>query len=584
LPFEERLGASVAGAGTVAFRVWAPRATSVRLEVAGREHAMSHVGLGVWETEERADHGDDYRFCLDGQPWPDPCSRWQPDGIRGPSRVLDPDALARTGPPAIVDRERLVISEIHIGTFTDEGTFDAAIPHLTALAELGVTAIELMPVNQFPGARGWGYDGVFPAAAQCSYGGPEGLARLVGAAHRLGLAVLLDVVYNHVGADGGDAITAYGPYLDDGRSSPWGSAVNYDGPGSGAVREWALQSAEHWIRDLGVDGLRVDALHAIEDGSARHLCAELTDRVRALHPGALLVAESGLNDPRTLRPTSVGGWGFDCDWADDFHHALHTVVTGESDGWYVDYGSITHLAKAFRDPYVYDGGYMTYRQRRFGAPAPDCAAHQFVVFDQNHDQVGNRPQGDRPPASTRALSLLCTLFSPSTPMLFMGEEYGEDAPFPFFTDHVDEDIGRATQQGRREEFAGVAAWATTAVLDPEDPATFQLARLTRVVDEQVQRVARTMLALRPELPPGRPDAVETVCDHGLVVRRGAHALVANFGDEPLEVAGGTSVVVSSAPVGASGERGLHLPPRTGVVLALPASNDADPLIVRTASP
>ncbi|HSD80917.1 MAG TPA: malto-oligosyltrehalose trehalohydrolase, partial [Solirubrobacteraceae bacterium] len=439
-PWERPLGATPVDDGHAEFRVWAPRPEHVAVRVRGQDHPLAEEGFGVFAARLEARHGDDYELVLDGTALPDPCSRWQPHGLRGPSRVLDPARLGLAVPRMGVALDELVLYELHVGTFTPAGTFDAAVEHLPALRELGVTAIEVMPIGEFPGGRGWGYDGVYVGAAQSSYGGPEGFARLVDGAHRAGLAVVLDVVYNHVGASGTQAMEAFGPYFTHKHETSWGMAINFDDADCDPVRAWVLQSAERWIRDLRVDGLRLDAIHAIHDESARPVLAELAERVHARDRRAVVIAESGQNDPRVVRPRREGGLGHDAVWADDFHHALRVLVTGDDDGYYEEFGAVADLAKAFHRPFVHDGQYSTFRRRRFGAPAPDRRPEQFVVFDQNHDQVGNRAMGDRLPAAARPLAAFCTLLSPFTPMLFMGEEYGEDAPFVFFADHIDDEI------------------------------------------------------------------------------------------------------------------------------------------------
>ncbi len=343
--------------------------------------------------------GDDYRFVLDdGRRFPDPCSRCQPEGVRGPSRVVDPAAFAWTADGWTgLRRDALVIYELHVGTFTPEGTFAAAAGRLADLRDLGVTAIELMPVATFPGARNWGYDGLYAWAPHPAYGGPEGLAALVDAAHGHGLGVILDVVYNHLGP-GSEALEAFGPYLTGRYGTPWGDAVNFDDRDSGAVREWAIQNACMWVRDYRIDGLRVDAVHAIHDEGARHLVAELCERVAAASDGAAVtIAESDLNDPRVVREHGLGGWGFDAQWSDDFHHALHARLTGERDGYYADYADLAALAAATGRPFVYQGGYSAFRRRRHGAPDGGVPAERFVVCSQNHDQIGNRALGERPP-------------------------------------------------------------------------------------------------------------------------------------------------------------------------------------------
>jgi maltooligosyltrehalose trehalohydrolase len=449
-------------------------------------HDLQPAGYGIWEAEVDAAPGDDYYFRLDGRRHADPMSRWQQKGLRGPSRVVDPASFEWTdagwnGVPL----DELVLYELHVGTFTEEGTFDAVIPHLKALRKLGVGAIELMPVSEFPGERGWGYDGVFLRAPHHSHGGPSGLRRLVDAAHAEGVGVVLDLVLNHVGASGVRTLKAFGPYFTDRYETGWGKAINYDDTECEGVREWALQSAASLVREYHLDGLRLDAVHAIVDAGPRHVLAELADRVHAERPSALVIAESNRNDPRTIRPEAEGGLGQDAQWADDFHHALHTLLTGEREGYYRDFGRVEHLARAFVRPFVYDGRWSEARRRRVGAPAGDRPPEQFVVGSQNHDQVGNRAFGDRPPRRARPLAAFCTLLSPFTPMLFMGEEWGEDAPFQFFTDHTDKRIARATREGRRKEFADFAAFAGEEVPDPQSPETFERSKLTRRPDRRL---------------------------------------------------------------------------------------------------
>ena len=571
--WERPHGATPTGDGRVSFRTWAPRAERVEVEVDGRTHPMTEEGFGVHEVTVQAAHGTDYRFVLDGEPLPDPSSRWQPEGIRGPSRVVDPSVFAWTddGFPGI-DPATAVLYELHVGTFTQEGTFDAAIEHLAGLADLGVTAIEIMPVAEFPGARGWGYDGVFLSAAQSSYGGPEGLARLVDAAHGVGLGVVLDVVYNHLGASGVQAIEAFGPYLTDAHETFWGKAVNYDADDCDPVREWVLQSAEGWIRDLHLDGLRLDAIHSIYDGSARPIVGEIAARAHAAGEAAgrrtWVVAESGLNDPKVIRPREAGGFGCDAVWADDFHHAVRVLLTGEKEGYYAEFGDLADLAKAFERPVLPDGGYSPSRRKRFGAPHDDRPVEQFVVFDMNHDQVGNRAVGDRLPREVRPLAAFLVLLSPYTPMLFQGEEYGEDAPFLFFTDHIDEEIAVATREGRRREFASFAAFAGEEVPDPQSEETFIRSKLTRREDPDLAALYRDLLRVRRELRPGDPDLVEHDDEAGILrVERGPHTIVANLGDAPVVVAtDGVEVVLETPGASTPAEGGVALAARAGILL------------------
>jgi maltooligosyltrehalose trehalohydrolase len=565
-PWERSLGERPLDDEHVEFRVWSPRAETVALEVSGREVAMEEVGYGVHEVIAPARAGDDYLFLLDGRRLPDPCSRWQPEGLRGPSRVVAVEPpLALESMPTM---DELVVYELHVGTFSPEGTFTAAISDLPRLAELGVRAIEIMPVAEFPGRWGWGYDGVYLSAAQSSYGGPNGLLALVEAAHREGLAVILDVVYNHVGASGVKALDAYGPYFTDVYDTPWGRAINYDQADCDPVREWVLQSACGWVRDFGIDGLRLDAIHAIFDSSAEHIVQAVARRVHAVRPDALVIAESGLNDPRVMRPVDRGGYGCDGTWADDFHHALRTLVSDERDGYYSDFGRVADLAKAFHRPHVHDGSYSQFRHRRFGAPAEDVPPERFVVFSQNHDQVGNRAFGDRMPTRAQPLAAFCTLLAPFVPLLFMGEEYGEEAPFQFFSDHIDPKIAQATREGRRNEFASFASFSADEVPDPQDPATFERSKLTRVEDPGVVDLYRELLGVRRELPAG--DADEIAFDEAarwLRVRRGPFELVCNFAGQDLVMPGPEATLRLATAEGCAFQGGnVHVAPLSGVLL------------------
>ena len=453
--------------GRTEFRVWAPRARRVFVRVRGGDHPLDDAGDGVHAATVDAAAGDDYVFVLDsGDAWPDPCSRAQPGGLRGPSAVVDErgraDPLA--GGLSLAD---LVLYELHVGTFTEEGTFEAAIEHLEPLRELGVTAVELMPVATFPGNRNWGYDGVYTSAPHAAYGGPDGLARFVRAAHDTGLGVILDVVYNHVGP-GSEAIAAFGPYFTDRHETFWGDAIDFAQRG---VREWAIQNAELWVRDYGVDGLRLDATHAIFDESEPHVLKELADRVRAVNPRALVISEMETGD---LRP--IDEWRHDAQWADEFHHELHVLLTGEREGYYADYGSVGGLA------------------RQVARTPPE----RLVFCSQNHDQVGNRAFGDRPADDELWIRAVTLLSAPQTPLLFMGEEYGERNPFQFFTDHVDPAIAEATREGRRREFARFAAFEGEDVPDPQDEETFRRSKLSRQEVPGMRDLYRELLRLRRE--------------------------------------------------------------------------------------
>ena len=525
-PWERPLGARPVSDVETEFRVWAPRANTIALRLGNDELPLIDAGYGVYELTTRARAGDDYWFAIDGTLLPDPCSRSQPRGLRGPSRVVATPGADGFAPPPLSE---LVIYELHIGTFTPVGTFAAAARDLRRLAELGIGAIEIMPVAEFPGARGWGYDGVYISAAQSSYGGPDGLATLVGAAHDAGLVVILDVVYNHVGTSGVKALEAFAPYFTDTYGTPWGRAINYDGPECDGAREWVLQSATGWVSEFGIDGLRLDAIHAIFDSSAEHIVAAIARRVHAVKRGALVIAESGLNDPRVMRPRTRGGYDCDAAWADEFHHSLRTLVSDEHEGYYAEFGRVGQLAKSFHRPYVYDGTYSSFRRRRFGAPADDVPPERFVVFSQDHDQVGNRAYGDRMPPAARPLAAFCTLLAPFTPMLFMGEEYGETAPFQFFTDHIDKDIADATREGRRHEFASFAQFGEE-IPDPQAPETFERSKLTRRGVRELERLYARLIEVRRELPPGDADTIEFDEElRWLRVRRGGFEMLCNFG-------------------------------------------------------
>ena len=568
-PWERPFGARPGADGTTEFRVWAPRAESLALRVGGRDVGLADAGYGVREVTTEAAGGDDYAFVVDGNELPDPCTRWQPGGLRGPSRVLDPASFEWSDggfrPAPLADQ---VLYELHVGTFSREGTFDGAIPHLRELAEIGITAIELMPVAEFPGARGWGYDGVYLSAAHSAYGGPEGLARLVDAAHAEGLSVVLDVVYNHLGASGVKAMEAFGHYFTDKYETPWGRAINFDDEHSDPVREWVLQSAEGWARDFHVDGLRLDALNAILDSNPEHLVAAVARRVHAVRPGALVIAESGLNDPRVMRPRDRGGYACDAAWADDFHHVLHVLLTNDREGYYAEFGDIAQLAKAFHRPHVHDGRYSSWRKRRFGAPADDVPAERFVVFDQNHDQVGNRAYGDRLPREAQPLAAFCTLLAPFTPMLFMGEEYGERAPFRFFSDHIDEKIATATREGRRHEFAAFAQFGEE-IPDPQSRGTFEASKLTRERDPELARLYEQLLAARRRMPDGEVSAIKwDEAARWLRVLREPFELVCNFSGAPALVpCRGSQVILATHGGPRPGQEGIELEPLSGALIA-----------------
>jgi maltooligosyltrehalose trehalohydrolase len=468
------------------FRVWAPYARGVELDLSGRRTPLRKQDRGWWGVEvEDAPPGTDYTFALDGgPPRPDPRSPWQPQGPEGPSRLVDHAAFRwtdeRWSPPPFAEA---VVYEMHVGTFSPEGTFDGAARRLDPLVHLGVTHVELMPVGEFPGRWGWGYDGVGLYAPHGPYGGPEGLKRFVDTCHARGLAVLLDVVYNHLGPSG-NHLAEFGPYFTDRYATPWGRAVNLDSVESDEVRRFFCDNAVQWMRDYHVDGLRLDAVHALFDQSAVHFLEELRAETAALSRELgrplVLVAESDLNDPRVVQDPAAGGYGIDAQWSDDFHHALHAALTGERDGYYAQYRGLADVAEALQKVFVHDGRYSAFRGRRHGRPVGDIPRHRFLAYLQNHDQVGNRAQGERsgqllPPPILKAAAAL-VLLSPFVPLLFAGEEWGARTPFQYFTDHADPELGRAVREGRRKEFAAFG-WRPEDVPDPQDPRTFERSKL-----------------------------------------------------------------------------------------------------------
>jgi maltooligosyltrehalose trehalohydrolase len=482
------LGATRVDDNTWSFVVWVPHHRSVSLQV------MTEAGEDKYPLSDAADGyfaadvsglgtSPDYRYVLgDGSVLADPASRWQPAGVHGPSRAFDPSRFDwnDTGfsMPRLIES---VIYELHIGAFTADGTFDAAIEHLDELVDLGVTAVEPMPIAAFPGTRNWGYDGVFPFATQHSYGGPQGFQRFVDACHRRGLAVILDVVYNHLGPEG-NILGSFAPYFTDVYRTPWGAAVNFAEAGSDEVRRYFTENAIMWLRDFHVDGLRLDAIHGIVDPTASPFLRELTATIGGLAVDLdrrlTLIAESADNNPLVVSSSDVGGQGFDAQWNDDFHHSLHVAVTGERTGYYQDYDGLEDLARAYNEGFVYQGQHSMFRDRRHGAPSRSVPRDRFVVFAQNHDQVGNRAGAERlsslvEPAVAR-LAAAALLLSPFVPLLFMGEEYAEPAPFPYFISHGDADLVEAVRQGRAAEFGRDAD-----VFDPASESTFSRARLDR---------------------------------------------------------------------------------------------------------
>jgi maltooligosyltrehalose trehalohydrolase len=509
------LGALYRGEDGCGFSVWAPLSETVEVYMLSPRERMiplEKTDDGYFEgVGEDVTPGSLYLYRLTGGiERPDPVSRYQPEGVHGPSQVIDPAFPWEDVERPDICLDDYVIYELHVGTYTHEGTFEAIIPHLDTLIDLGVTAVELMPVAQFPGERNWGYDGVFPFAVQNSYGGPVGLRRLVNACHVRGLAVVLDVVYNHLGPEG-NYLWDYGPYFTDRYKTPWSSAVNFDGPDSDEVRHFFIENALYWIRAFHMDALRIDAVHAIYDFSAQPFLEELALAVQEeserLNRRVHLIAESALNDTRLIRSRELGGFGLDAQWNDDFHHALRVLLTGDRAGYYQDFGRLEHLAKAYREGFVYTGEYSVYRRRRHGNPSCRIPADRFVVFAQNHDQVGNRMRGERltQVITFEALKLAAgiVLLSPFIPLLFMGEEYGEDAPFPYFTSHSDADLVEGVRKGRRKEFASFR-WEGEPP-DPQSESTFLSAKLHHQRGRGGQGKAlfdfyRELISLRKEDP------------------------------------------------------------------------------------
>ncbi len=513
-------GALATKGDAVRWCVWAPRATLVSLVLgegsSRRVLPMLAEGDGYFSLEaDSISSGTRYAYRLGDSTHdlPDPASRWQPDGVHQPSAVFRPaDFTWHDAGWKGVSSSDLVIYELHVGSFTPEGTFAAVIPRLAVLKALGVTAIEIMPVSQFPGTRNWGYDGVHPYATQSSYGGPLALMQLVDAAHQVGLGVLLDVVYNHLGPEG-NYLGQFGPYFTERYHTPWGAALNYDGPDSDPVRQYVIDNACQWIRDFHIDGLRLDAVQTIIDQSAYHLLAELQ---AAVHQTAAacgrtvnVIAETNQNDARITADTDRGGFGLDGVWSDDFHHAVHAVLTGERDGYYADFGEAAHVAKAYNDAFIFDGRYSPYCRRRHGSPVTGQSRERFTVCIQNHDQIGNRAMGERlatlvtPPAQRLAAALL--LISPATPLLFMGEEYGETNPFAFFCSFGDATLIEAVRAGREREFSELAFRWEGEIPDATAESTFERARLSWNWEDDPQRrglrlLYQTLLAARRSWP------------------------------------------------------------------------------------
>jgi maltooligosyltrehalose trehalohydrolase len=579
------------------FRVWAPAARVVEVQVAGRTQAMSAErqsgsASGWWSaTVPGAAPDARYAFRLGGGDWlADPRSPRQPDGPAGLSQCYDQAAFGWTDQGwRGVPLGGAVLYEMHVGTFTPEGTFDAAIKRLDHLADLGVDTIELMPVAAFPGRHGWGYDGISLWAVHEPYGGPNGLKRFTDACHARRLAVVLDVVYNHIGI--GNRLAEFGPYFTDAHSTPWGPAVNLDQPGSDEVRAFIVDNAIMWLRDYHLDGLRLDAVHALSDNRAVHLLEQLAAEVRAvsasLNRELVLIAESDANDPRLVTSGQAGGYGLTGQWNDDFHHALHAALTGERQGYYQDFGSMAALAKTLRRVFFHDGSWSSFRGRSHGRPVEVArlSADRFVCYLQDHDQIGNRATGDRisatlPPGLLKVAAGI-VLTAPFTPMLFMGEEWGATTPWQYFTDHSDPRLGQAVADGRRAEFAR-HGWAPAEVPDPQDEASYLRSKLDwSQLDAEPHRDLltwyRELIALRrrwPELTDPRLDRVDVSCDEAarwLMISRGRLRVFANLGPSatrlPIGTVGGHLLAASTADLAVDGDAAV-LPPSSFAVVRI----------------
>jgi maltooligosyltrehalose trehalohydrolase len=574
-------------------RVWAPRArhgVQVDRGDGSKRIAMRAEADGWYRASVPGlAAGDDYGFVVDDRgPFPDPRSAFQPHGVHGLSRLVDHGAFDWTDHDwAGADPRDGVVYELHVGTFSPAGDFDGVVERLDHLVDLGITAVELLPVCEFSGIRNWGYDGVHLFAPHHAYGGPDGLRRLVDACHRRGLAVVLDVVYNHLGPEG-NYLGLYAPYFTDFYVTPWGEAVNYDQAHSDEVRRFVLDNARMWLRDYHVDALRLDAVHAIVDTSATHLLEEMAaavdDLTVELGRPLTLIAESDQNDPRVCRPRAQGGLGMHAQWSDDFHHALHVTLTGETDGYYGDYDGIVALAAALGSGWVYTGQRSAYRKRRHGRTPEGLSGRNLFGYAQNHDQVGNRAVGDRLAAQAsdgrQRIAAALVLTAPFVPMLFQGEEWGSRSPFQYFTDHQDRELGRAVAQGRRSEFASFG-WDPDQVPDPQDPATFERSKLDWAELGRPEHAAmldwyRALIALRrecPELGVGELDAgVDVAADRSWlrVVRRGVEVVVNLGPDDRAVPCSAGAVLLASDPAIAGTVEGDHLvlPPDSVAIIGI----------------
>lgn len=568
--------------------VWAPRARAVEVDLSERRVPLAAVDNGWFAGEiEGLVHGDEYAFVLDGnEPLADPRSGWQPRGVDGPSAIVDHEAFTWTDigsqPQPMKD---WVIYELHIGTFTRSGTFLAARERLDHLVDLGINAVELMPVAEFSGDRGWGYDGVGLFVPHHAYGTPDELKKLVDSCHERQIAVILDVVYNHLGPVG-NHLEKFGPYFTDRYKTPWGRTINLDGEDSDVVRAFICDNVRAWLRDYHFDALRLDAVHAIFDQSAVNILEELAgvalEVAESTGRRKALIAESDLNDPRTVRDIDSGGYGIDAQWSDDFHHSLHAWLTGETDGYYQDFGTSDDVAKALNEGYVYTGGYSKFRRRRHGRPTTPVPLDRFVGYVQNHDQVGNRALGERSAglmsAGKQRIAAALLLMSPLIPMVFAGEEWGTTTPFYYFTDHGDPELGREVTEGRRKEFSAFG-WDPNDIPDPQELSTFESSRLdwdelARSEHTEILDWYRTLIELRAQradLKAGEVCTAEAIGKDCVVLRRGSVVVVCNAGSRPAEIELDDDVhEVLAASGGARVEGRVAKLPAESVVIAIKA--------------
>lgn len=507
-----KIGSWYSGGSKTRFTVWAPLISNLSVNIEGQSIPMERDEKGYWSALAEAPPDTVYTFTLNGKvDRPDPASHYQPHGVHGPSQVIDHDFHWDDRNWRGIPLNEMIIYELHTGAFTPQGDFQSIISRLDDLIDLGVNTIELMPVAQFPGERNWGYDGAYLFAVQNSYGGAQGLKTLVNACHQRGMAVILDVVYNHLGPEG-NYLRDFGPYFTDRYKTPWGDAINFDGPYSDEVRNFFIENALYWLEEFHVDALRLDAIHGIYDLSARPFLEELAQSVdelsKEMSKKFYLIAESDLNDVKVIRPRE-SGYGIHAQWNDDFHHSLHALLTGERQGYYQDFGSLKQLAKALREGFVYSWQYSKYRKRRHGSSSQDRPAHQFVVFSQNHDQVGNRLEGDRLstllPFEALKLAAGAVILSPNVPLLFMGEEYGEESPFLYFISHTDPELVEAVREGRREEFSDFDWGEGEEIPDPYSEETFGRCKLRwEKREEEKHQILygfyRELIRLRKEIP------------------------------------------------------------------------------------